>query len=171
VVTNPNPPNSNYPWNSNYASFGDRTSGSGLMLIADGSTENPILNPVVWGQVVTVTSGEIYSYSFWGAKASTIGSSDASLTLTINNNHAINLDLSGETAGQWNKSQVGTWTADYTGTAILRLYNNTFTAAGNDFAVDDISMTVVPEPGSLALLGIGSLVGLGVYTRRRRRNG
>jgi hypothetical protein len=47
---------------------------------------------------------------------------------------------------------------------------NTVTAAtGNDFAIDNIRVIqAVPEPSSLALLGIGSAIAAGAWVRRRK---
>ncbi len=57
----------------------------------------------------------------------------------------------------------------YAGTVLLRIeeHPDNVSAAGNDQAIDDISFTqqAIPEPSSVALLGLG---GLGVLLRRRR---
>jgi len=40
-------------------------------------------------------------------------------------------------------------------------------AAMGDYLIDDLSVVVVPEPSSIAMLGIGGLVGLNAIRRRR----
>ena len=37
-----------------------------------------------------------------------------------------------------------------------------------DYLIDDLSVVVVPEPSTIALLSVGGLVGLGGWLRRRQ---
>jgi hypothetical protein len=57
--------------------------------------------------------------------------------------------------------------------ATLTLLNLQTDHVGNDFAVDDILVVgpaaAVPEPPSLALTGVATLAGLGLWARTRRR--
>ena len=69
--------------------------------------------------------------------------------------------------GTW-ATATGSFTASQSGTVSVLIHNLVTASNSNDFAIDNI--TVVPEPSSLALLGIGSVVGLGVYVRRRRNS-
>jgi len=47
------------------------------------------------------------------------------------------------------------------------IYNSNWNAPGSSFLVDDFTVTPAPEPGSLALLGMGAL-GLAGFARRRQ---
>jgi len=54
------------------------------------------------------------------------------------------------------------------GTLRVSFRNNEGLAGGNDFAIDNISVTAVPEPGTWALMIIG-FGGAGAMLRSNRR--
>jgi len=49
-----------------------------------------------------------------------------------------------------------TWIATVSGPVTLALYDLTTASGGNDFAVDDLDLSAVPEPASAALLGFAA---------------
>src|SRR5207302_998954 len=51
-------------WNSFLSSYGDHTTGSGLMLIADGSGT---ANTSVWSESIAVTPSTQYTFRFWAS--------------------------------------------------------------------------------------------------------
>src|SRR5580704_17376317 len=53
-----------HTWNSALSSFGDHTTGTGLMLIADGSGT---ANTQLWNESVDVTPNTRYTWSFYSA--------------------------------------------------------------------------------------------------------
>ncbi len=63
----------------------------------------------------------------------------------------------------------GSFSADAGDTLSVRLYDNNSQASGNDFAVDNISVSAAPEPGVWALMiaGVGMI---GLTFRQARRN-
>ncbi len=132
--------------------FGDHTSGSGLMMTANGSTTAGL---AVWRQTVTVVPGEDYTFSAWGASA--FSSNPALLSFQANDVEFATLQL---------PSAVGVWT---NGTVVINAGANSAIefeivdletdGFGNDLALDDISLDgpvpVIPEPSAAALLLIG----------------
>ena len=127
-------------------------------------------------QDIATVAGLQYNLSFWAMPAFTAGPQRGivqagtpgadNTSLTLNNNAEYvnnNFDVSG--AGAWTPFNF-TFTA---GSSVTRIsFQNSFFSAPLDSAVnvDDVSVTVVPEPGSAALLGVG-LAAIGVATRRR----
>jgi len=143
VGTNP------FSYHSGFASFGDHTTGTGNMLIVNGS-DNP--NTIVWQENITVKANTNYVFSFWAANASsaditnnntsilqftlTNGSTTSSLgTITLSTTDAL---------GAWQYFNT-TWNSgSITGPVTIDLVNNnTNTVGGNDFAVDDIMFAEV----------------------------
>ncbi len=165
-------------WNVNFASFGDHTTADihhGQMLVANGSLQS---TDRVWAQSISVRAGWVYDMSFWAVSAFTdtdptgdgLVDTPANLVFEVDGAQLFSIDLTGQAAGAWNLGS-GQFTAATTGTVNLQIRNLTTVAYGNDFAIDDVSVLVaVPEPASLALFGIGSVVAVGVYSLRRRRS-
>jgi len=130
---------------------------------------------VLWStnasQVVSVTVGTIYEFSFWMAGNSS--TNPASIIPFINGVGLQNVRVDGiENPGIATYSTTGwtkhtyRWLADTT-TADLGLYNAENQTTGNDLGIDTIEFHSVPEPSSAALF---SLVGSLWLLRRRRSN-
>ncbi len=153
-------------WNNNFDNFVAHMIGK-QMLIANGSDD---ATDRVWYQDVNLHRGWIYDVSFWATSAyGGAGDAPANLVFEIDGSPLFALNLAGTSQGDWKKA-ARQFTATSTGLATLSIRDLTTATIGNDFALDDISvkLNAVPEPGSLALLSVGCLLGLGVWALRRR---
>lgn len=123
---------------------GDHTSGRGNMLIVNGS-DTP--NKIVWQETITVKPSTDYVFSFWAANIS-------QANITNNNTSILRFSLNNGTTttalgtitlstanglGAWQYFNTIWNSGSINGTVTIALINdNTNTAGGNDFAVDDI---------------------------------
>ncbi len=122
------------------ASFGDHTTGTGLMLIANGA---PTPNTVVWQETVNVSNGTNYVFSGWAASWGEGGSpapsdpSPAQLEFFVNG-----VQIGSEFTliaqdGQWSQFSA-TWNSGTSGSATITIVDMNTASDGNDFAVDDL---------------------------------
>lgn len=118
---------------NNFAVCSDHTTGTGNMLIANGSG---FANTIVWSQTVAVTPGINYVFSFWEANALN-AVEVSSLQLYINNVPISSIVPTSTTACTWLQN-TGFWNSGASTTAILSIVNQSTLTSGNDFAVDDI---------------------------------
>lgn len=142
----------NNPANAHPSAFSypDHTTGSGLMLMANGDTGQG----VVWRQTVAVTPGADYDFSMW---ISSWFFTPADIQLRIN---GVDVGPHFDAPSQHSVWQQYTaqWNAGASNSAMIELVNTSTHLTGNDFAFDDISF--VPEPTSIALLGMTCLAAL-----------
>lgn len=117
---------------SNFVVCGDHTTGTGNMLVANGS-HTP--NTTVWRQTVTVTPNTGYLFSFWATNV--VNNPAVSyLQLYINN---VPIGDTNVTSTACNWSEIGSlWNSGTATSAILEIKNHSTAASGNDFAIDDI---------------------------------
>lgn len=138
IVTNPN---TFETWFS--ALCTDHTSGSGKMMVVDGST---IANQILWNQKVAVTPGVNYTFTMY---LQTVGQPNpASIEVQING-----LPITGNLATStinapaadcnW-ATYTATWNSAANTTADIVLYDRVLFPSGNDFAIDDLSFTYTP---------------------------
>ncbi len=143
--------------NSTFISGGDHTTGTGRMLVFDGGTTP---NRFFWttgstgGAIPGFTVGVSYVFSYWVKSVSNLVTTDATRTnieaffVNANNINPINLTrLAPLPADGWQQvsySFVATNT-----NVVIRLKTMSVSDIGNDFAVDDFSIT----PGALPLVG------------------
>ncbi|MFL5297937.1 MAG: PEPxxWA-CTERM sorting domain-containing protein [Phenylobacterium sp.] len=149
-----------------WASFGDHTSGSGKMMIVNGSE---VGGERVWYENgVGVAQNTTYFFSTW--IRSVYDQSPAQLNFSINLNGIGTTFTAGAIADGWQQF-FASWNSGSATTANIALINQNTAFTGNDFALDDISLSTtapnVPEPGAWALmiLGFGAV---GSVLRRRR---
>jgi hypothetical protein len=130
------------------------TTGPGNMLIVNGDTKFGV--PVWQGTLsAPLTAGGTYNFSAWVANIYAV--SPAQLTFSVDGITLGSITPLG--TGIWQQFSA-TFVAPYTG-APLGLVNINTQANGNDFVLDDISVTAVPEPttmiaGALLLLPFGA---------------
>lgn len=135
VVTNPR------SVHSSFLSMGDHTSGSGQMLVVNGSTRQP--PPAVWSQQVPVTPQQDYRFSIWAANL--YGSSPTLLELRINGvrlgaNVTVPIAL-----GNWT-NLTRDWNSGTSTTALLEIVFASTSYGGNDTALDDFSFSLGGGP-------------------------
>jgi hypothetical protein len=148
-------------------SYGDHTTGSGLMMAVNGSTT---VGDLVWGQTVSVVAGSTYDFAAW--ISSWVSGSPAQLVFTVNGDEigALTAPLA---TGVWDLA-FATWDSGTATSATIEIRNANTAFGGNDFALDDLFFgdpvfsdpTPAPEPGALALLGV-ALGALRLAHRRR----
>ena len=173
VRSNPN------PWNPAFVSRGDHTTGSGLMYVGNGA---PTLGDVVWqSSTIAINANTTYFFEAFAMNVccspALPGNSDPNFTFRISLDGGAATDLATLTIPA---NQAGTWfglTTNFNSGAAtsvqLSLINANDVRQGNDFAVDDISLSTrsvvggVPEPTSWAMLTLG-FGAVGGMVRRRR---
>ncbi|QBZ98742.1 T9SS type B sorting domain-containing protein [Flavobacterium sangjuense] len=122
-------------WESGFTACVDHTTGTGQMMVVDGSNLNGG-NDLVWGQNVAVLPGQNYTLSFW--VQSVVGTSPAVIRVVINGVQLGTL-IAGPTCTWINFSQ--TWNSGAATSAQIQLFDTNQAADGNDFALDDITFT------------------------------
>jgi gliding motility-associated-like protein len=137
---------------------GDHTTGSGKMMVVDGSGNG---GDKVWelinGSSIGVVSGSTYNFSYWIRSISGTNTALNSAIIGINTNGTTSAPVlvSGPTTCPIGNPSVWTkvtysWTATTNNAQIWLTDNQTNGGgAGNDFALDDISLTLAPVPLSL----------------------
>lgn len=168
-----------FPWNGAFLSRGDHTSGSGLMFVGNGA---PIAGQVVWSSsAIAISANTNYFFEAFTmnvcCQGGLAGNSDPNFTFRISLDGSMPTDLATLTIPA---NQAGIWfglsTNFNSGTATsvqLSLINANTVRQGNDFAIDDISLSTrsivngIPEPKSWALLILG-FGAVGAAMRRRR---
>jgi hypothetical protein len=128
-------------------SYGDHTSGHGLMLNANGSVSP---NQIVWQETVTVIPHTPYTFSGWAASWGNVGGdlvgvdpSPARLRFFINGIQ-VGQDFAVATQnGQWLQF-VTSWPSESNTSATIAIVDGNVDAFGNDFSLDDLSLQVEP---------------------------
>jgi len=145
-----------------WASFGDHTTGTGNMLIVNGA-ESPV---TIWQGTLTsaLIPGMTYEFSAWVANLYPPSSDPLAPA-------QLNFSVGGSQIGStYSAPDVGVWhqfTASFVaGNEPLAVVDLDTAASGNDFALDDITLTAVPEPSSLAMLGFGVVILVGFKSRK-----
>ena len=132
IVTNPN------TWFTAFASFGDHTSGTGNMMVFDGSTD-PTGTIKAWcaETPIAVLPNKSYTFSYYVASAAP--QNPAKLEVLINGVSLAPPVTAPSTTGVWTLvSHV--WNSGASTTADICIYDREFADFGNDFAIDDISL-------------------------------
>jgi hypothetical protein len=144
--------------NGAWPAMGDHTTGSGPMMIVNGST-NP--NVTVWSETVSVVRGTQYRFTIWVAS---LYPDPASLQFDVNG-VPLAVFAAPVRIATWAKDSAS-WQSGSNTTAILSIVDKNTDYGGNDFALDDISWTRIQSGG--AVVQNGSLEDLnGAWTNTR----
>jgi len=118
---------------TNFTSMGDHTSGSGKMLIVNGSST---ANVTVWTENITVLPNTEYVFSVWVASVNP--EAPAQLQFSIDGVPLGATITASSTTAVWQYFTT-TWNSgSHSGNLPIALVNQNIASGGNDFAVDDI---------------------------------
>lgn len=172
------------PQNSHnlFSSYGDHTSGTGLFMIVNGSSEGGV--QVWYSAPIAVTAGH-YDFTAWLSSA--YPDSPAMLDFLVTPYGSISSRSSGGpvivevpgsigtfaapgTTGVWSQAGGGFYVGAGVSYISLSIINRHTELTGNDFGIDDISLIrTVPEPATWGLM-IAGFGMVGWSARRRNRS-
>jgi hypothetical protein len=148
-------------FNSGFDAFMDHTTGTGNMMLVDGS---PTPNVTVWQESVSVSPATDYTFSAFATAADGV---DTPTLRFLINSVQIGSDLLLVTPGNW-QNFTNVWNSGASTTATITIVDTKTATLGNDFALDDISFSpTVPEPSTFAFLA--TAFGFVAFFRRRIR--
>ena len=121
---------------TNFLSFGDHTTGTGNMMVCNGSA---VANDIVWTETISVTPNTNYNFSAWVASVyNTTAGNEAQLQFSINGSLLGTAFSAPFTGGVWANFATN-WNSGVSTSAVITIVDQNFTAPGaNDFALDDI---------------------------------
>lgn len=134
IITNPN------AWFAPFAACQDHTTGSGMMMVVDGSDIN---NTKLWEQTVTVVPGKTYQFSYYLQSVTT--PSPARIEILINGVSLGVPNTAPATTCTW-AQRIYSWNSGVSNSAIITIYDREISGNGNDFAIDDLYFTTCPNP-------------------------
>lgn len=118
--------------------YGDHTTGGGIMLIANGSTD-PF--KALWSQTIGVKPDTRYIFSGWVASWSSMSRNPAELMFVINGSQAgTTFKVKPMNPGAWSRFSVQ-WNSGAVNTADIQIIDLVTEALGNDISLDDLSFT------------------------------
>lgn len=135
------------PNDVNPASYGDHTTGSGLMLAANGAMTPDV---VVWSQTLAVAPGSDYDFSLW--LSSWFASSPSTLNVRFNG-VTVGTPTAPSTTGVWQKFST-IWNSGPATSLTISIVETTMADVGSDFALDDIVLQLKGStvgPGDVAV--------------------
>jgi hypothetical protein len=136
-----------------WSNFANHTLGGQLLMAANAS----LAGTTVWRETVDVVPGQNYAFSAWAATNYPVSPASLNFRTTAAGEFGV-LNLT-TTAGLWaNFNAIVNSGANSSLTfEIIDLNHESF---GNDFSLDDLSLTglAVPEPTCLRLLGLAGLL-------------
>jgi hypothetical protein len=145
-------------------SYKDHTTGTGLMMAVNAS---PVYNTLVWSETVSVAQNTEYNFSTWVSNWTGYPYYAETANLDFIFNGQTIPFIAPTIPADWQQF-VTTWNSGSSNSLNIQIYDRNLDWLGNDFALDDISLTPVPEPSALALLGIAGMGLLACAWRRCR---
>jgi gliding motility-associated-like protein len=121
---------------SGFSACSDHTGGNGNMMVINGAANFQD----IWCQTVTVDPGQLYNVSAWVASVNP--SSPAELQFSINGTPIGPIVNAVATPCEWTPFNA-IWNSGGNSTAEICILNLNTALGGNDFALDDISMTAL----------------------------
>ena len=154
-------PKTDRQYDINPPSFGDHTTGHGLMFAGNGA-EVPSM--IVWSETIAVDPNTEYSYAMW--ITSWFAGSPATFDIEFNGT-TIGTPSAPPVIGQWQEFST-TWNSGTANSVTIRIYDTNLADIGSDFAMDDISLySPAPVPDSFLLFLSGmSMIGLALGARK-----
>jgi hypothetical protein len=127
-------------WNELLADCRDHTNGNGNMLLVNGAV---VANRIIWQQTINVQPNTNYIMAVWlqNANVHKKESNPPKLKFVINGNNMNSVQAS-YNSFEW-KQMSTTWNSGATNKVTIAIVNQNTIAPGNDFAIDDISLTPV----------------------------
>ncbi len=132
--------------NQGFAACGDHTTGSGNMMVVNGSTSP---NVPIWSQTYTMAANSTYKFEYWVASLSNASPAQLISVLQINNVLYGQNEYAPVTTCTWEK-KCRVWTTNASpATITISIYNQNIAGTGNDFAIDDISFRRCVSPNGI----------------------
>ncbi|PZR30030.1 MAG: hypothetical protein DI535_00580 [Citrobacter freundii] len=124
-------------WHGGMSSCGDHTTGTGAMMMVNGS---PQIDAVVWKQTIPVSPDTEYAFSTW--IQTLVAQNPASLEFRINGKDLKQPINAPAQLCQWSVFYAR-WNSGSATTAEIAIINKNTQLIGNDFALDDISFATL----------------------------